>query len=138
MNYDNPKWVHILNVSFLTISKNSGVLFCESVLHLLRFSVFIYTGTLTDTARKLCSLKRFGIISSFSYKIAPLNSVPSFPLQTNIVSLRTVTISFIKKCKEKTEKKIGKLISEVKTLVSISSKSNWLKNWFVSGQNEGL
>ena len=83
VNYDNPKWVHILNVSFLTISINFGVLLCKSVLHLLRFSVFIY-------ARRLCSLQRFGTISSFSYKIAPLNSGPSFPLQTSIVSLRMV------------------------------------------------
>ena len=26
VNYDNPKWVHILNVSFFTIWKNFGVL----------------------------------------------------------------------------------------------------------------
>ena len=67
VNYDNPKWVHILNVNFLTISIKFGVLLCKSVLHLLRFSVFIYTGTVTDTARWLCSLQRFGTISSFSY-----------------------------------------------------------------------
>ena len=52
--------------SFSTISINLGVLFCESVLHLMRFSVFVYTGTITDTARRLCSLQRFGTISSLS------------------------------------------------------------------------
>ena len=82
MNYDNPKWVHILNVSFLTFSINFGVLFSKSVLH-LRFSVFINTGTVTDTARRLCRLLQFGTISSFSHKIGPLNSGPSLSFQTN-------------------------------------------------------
>ena len=50
-----------------------GVLFCKSVLHLLRFLVFTYTATVTDTARRLCSLQRFGTVSSFSYEIGPLN-----------------------------------------------------------------
>ena len=88
--YDNPTWVQNLNVSFLTFSINFGVLLCKSVLHLMRFSLFIYTGTVTDTAMRLCSLQRFGTISSFSYKFAFLNYGPSFPLQTNIVSPRTV------------------------------------------------
>ena len=52
--------------SFSTFSINLGVLFCKSVLHLMRFSVFVYTGTVTDTARRLCSLQRFGTISSVS------------------------------------------------------------------------
>ena len=56
----------------------------------MRFSIFVYAGTVTDTARRLCSLQRFGTISFLSLKIAPLNSGPSFLLQTNIVSLRTV------------------------------------------------
>ena len=92
MNYDNPKWVHILNVSLFTFSITFGVLLYISVLHLMRFTVLIYTGTVTDTAQRLCSLQRFGTISCFSNKIAPLNFGPSFPLQTNIVSPRTVPI----------------------------------------------
>ena len=54
-----------------------------------------FHGTVTHTARRLCSLQRFRTISSFSYKIASLNHGPSFPLQTNIVSLRTVPNSAI-------------------------------------------
>ena len=114
MNYDNPKWVHVLNVSFFTFSINFGVLLCKSVLHLMRFSLFIYTGTVTDTARRLCSLQRCGTISSFSYKIAPLNFGPSLPLQTNIVSPRTVPIYYLKvkrvEYKRKKEKKTDYLI----------------------------
>ena len=88
VNYDNPKLVHILNVSFLTILIDFGVLLYKSVLHLLKFSVFKYTGTVADTARRICSLQRFGTISTFSCKISPLNSGPSFLSQTNIVASR--------------------------------------------------
>ena len=127
--------MHILNVSFLTVLINFGVLLCKSVLHLLRFSVFIYTGTVTDTARRLCSLQGFGTISSFSYKIASLNSRPSFLLQANIVSLRTVPLlvklsfqpSFCKKKKNQT------VFFEKKNtlLVSFGSKTRFSQPWLL-------